>query len=90
MLIIVSIYRFLVGALFVVVVAASAYLIADGMISMNLGRSEQIFGAFGILGGILLFVSVVIAIGITATFISIHDRLCELVRLNEQRTHYSE
>lgn len=76
---IVGFYRFIIAAFFVIAVGALAYMITMG-ISQNSG-----LGFLSIAGGLTMFFVVVIAIGATATFISIHDRLCELVDLLSDR-----
>jgi hypothetical protein len=76
---IVSIYRFLIGLFFVLALGVAAYLFTTGIF-----RGSAV-DFLSMAAGLSMFVIIVIAIGATATFISIHDRLCELVDLLSDR-----
>lgn len=81
MQLIVSVYRFLIALFFVLALGIAAFVITFGM-----SRDNEL-GILSLAGGLTMFVMVVIAIGLTATFISIHDRLCEMVEiLNRQQS----
>jgi hypothetical protein len=78
MQLIVSVYRFLIALFFVLALGLAAFVITSGM-----SRGSGL-GILGMAGGLTMFMMVVIAIGATATFISIHDRLCEMVAILNQ------
>ena len=81
---IVDIYRYVILG---VIAAATVSIV---FVAMELGTAPQLhpqFGWYFLLGGSFLLLCLVMLLGITATFISIHDRHIELVeqlrRMNE-------
>ncbi|QKR99208.1 hypothetical protein F9288_05735 [Sphingomonas sp. CL5.1] len=73
---IVDLYRYLIFAILAVMIVGAVYgLLKLSQLPTEIAPLMMLYG----LGAISLFVGLIMMLGLTATFISIHDRHCELV-----------
>lgn len=71
---IVRLFKLVIGLLFIIGFGAGLLLLLAG-----LGQPPETASRwYAIFGGIALVVFVPLSVGLTATFISMHDRICEL------------
>lgn len=85
---IVSLFKFFVGLSFLMNTVALAFLLGLSLYALIDGRLPPQFafvGAWGIYAAIGSFIFLVLMTGMSALAISMHDRVCEMTALMEER-----
>lgn len=82
---IVALLKYFVGAAFLLCTVALAFFIGGSLVGFTFGEMGGALSIMTILGGVAVFVVLVLYIGMVALLISGHDRLCELTALMDER-----
>lgn len=77
----VELYRYLILIFLVLTIVAVSFVVAK--FAMSTGVENQMTG-WMVAGSILGAIIVILSLGVTATFISMHDRLCDIATSTER------
>jgi len=75
---VIALYRYLIAALFLGVSAGLFYFLGLAVAALA-GPPGAAATGIGLVGSIAIFVALLLFVGITATIVSIHDKVVELV-----------
>lgn len=81
---IVSLFKFYIGASFLLSSAVLAFILGLALSGLS-DKTYAMFGAIGIFGAIVAFILLLLMTGISALLISAHDRLSDMSSLMRER-----
>lgn len=88
MRVIVSLYRGIIALFFLLSVMGLCFLFGLSLSALTgAGTFGWNIGILGVLYAVLCLMALILTVGITATFVSMHDRICELVLAVENRSY---
>jgi len=85
MRVIVALFKYVIGAIFLLSSFALAFAIGMALSGLGAGAAASVFGGLGITLALVLFTALILMTGATAIMVSGHDRLCEIAEALQER-----
>jgi hypothetical protein len=85
MRVIVALFKYVIGAIFLLSSFALAFAIGMALSGLGAGAAAGVFGGLGITLALILFTALILMTGATAIMVSGHDRLCEIAEALRER-----
>jgi len=85
MRVIVALFKYVIGASFLLSAFALAFLLGMSLSGLGAGAAASAFGGMGIYFAFILFIGLILLTGASAILVSGHDRLCEIVDVLRER-----
>src|SRR5215212_2744154 len=91
MRVIVALFKYVIGASFLIFTFALAFVLGVSLSGLGAGEAASFLGGMGVYLAFALFASLILLTGVSAILVSAHDRLCEIVdALRESNTIAAE
>ena len=85
MRVIVVLFKYVIGASFLIFTYALAFVLGVSLSGLDAGAAAAFLGGMGIYLAFVLFASLILLTGVAAILVSAHDRLCEIAEALRDR-----
>ena len=85
MRVIVLLFKYVIGASFLLSTFALAFAVGMALSGLSAGAAASVFGGLGIALAVILFLALILLTGASAIMVSGHDRLCEIAEALRER-----
>ena len=85
MRVIVALFKYVIGASFLLSSFALAFALGMALSGLGHGAAATVFGGLGIYLALVLFLALILMTGASAIMVSGHDRLCEIAEALRER-----
>jgi hypothetical protein len=85
MRVIVALFKYVIGASFLIFTFALAFVLGVSLSGPGAGEAASFLGGMGIYFAFVLFASLILLTGVAAILVSAHDRLCDIAEALRER-----